>query len=255
MLAASLVASLVASLGATAALAQSPARQPPPAVTLLSGAWELSTRDGARKCRITLRPGEAPTGGRMLGFPSTCRRALPIMGRIKTWTVSEDGLIRLVDGDGKPVLAFEDDEAAFKLKASADGVEYQIDSLGRAKRFVARPAAPSAPRVAFDPSKAPARDSIPGLYAMLRFGNQEVCRITLGTDPGASDERFLTRYPTRCRDVGLQVFDAVAWRYAGGRLHLIARRGHEMILLPTADGEWRKDPPGSAELTLRRVPQ
>ena len=237
---------------ANAQPAQRPA-QIPPAVVQLAGAWELSAAGGNRKCRLTLRSNET-RGGRVLGFPATCRRSLTVLGRVAAWSVSDDGFIRLLDAEGKSVLSFEDDAPALKLKASADGVDYQMDSLGRPRRFVTRTAAaPAAPRVPFDPARAPPRESIPGLYGMFRYGGQEVCRISLGTNPGAADGRFLTDYPTRCRDKGLQVFDAVAWRYSGGKVHLIARRGHEMTMVSTGDGEWQKDPPGGSELILRRV--
>jgi hypothetical protein len=176
-----------------------------------------------------------------------------VLGRVAAWSVSEEGFVVLVDAEGRPVLAFEDDAAAFKLKARADGVDYQLDSMGRLRRYVARAATPPAPRVPFDPARAPARESIPGTYAMLRQGGQEVCRVQLGTDPGAAEGRFLARHPVRCRDKGLQVFDLVAWRYTGGRIHLIARRGHEMSLVSAGEREWRKEPAGSAELSLRKI--
>ncbi len=250
-------AALAPALLSGAALAQAPAggraAALPPAVAQLQGAWELQTPNGARKCRLTLRPVEVK-GGRSVGFPSTCRRSLPVLGRIAAWSVSDAGYVRLNDTEGKAVLAFEDDAAAFKLKASADGADYLLDSLGRPRRYVQRVAAPAAPRVPFDPARAPARETIPGTYTMIRYGGQEVCRIALGTQPGAAEGRYLASFPTRCRDQGLQVFDAVAWRYSGGRIHLIARRGHEMTLLPTSEGEWRKDPPGAAELTIRKLP-
>ncbi len=240
----------------SSALAQQATQPPavPPAIAQLSGAWELSNADGSRKCRLTLRPQET-RGGRLVGFPGTCRRALPVLTRVEAWTVSGDGLIRLVDAAGSPVLAFEEDQAPFKLRASADGQQFLLDSLGRQRRAVQRPSGPPPPRVAFDPARAPARDTIPGLYSMIRYGGQEVCRIQLGTQPGASDDRFLTSFPTRCRDQGLRTFDTVAWRYAGGRLFLIARRGHEIALVPTGEGSWTKDPPAGAELQLKRVPQ
>ncbi len=173
--------------------------------------------------------------------------------QVSAWAVSDDGLIRLLNADGKVLLAFEEDAAAFKLKASADGTDYQFDSLGRPRRYVARTVANTPPRIAYDPEKAPPRESIPGSYGMVRYGGQEVCRVTLGTQPGAADGRFLASFPTRCKDKGLQVFDAVAWRYSGGKIHLIARRGHEMVLVSTADGEWQKDPPSGSQLTIRKV--
>jgi hypothetical protein len=232
-----------------------PAQAPPQEVTQLAGAWELIAQGGQRKCKLTLRP-QAVQGGFAVGIPTTCRRATPIVARVAAWRVAEDGFIRLVDGRGEPVLAFEDDAPAMRLKATAsDGQAYQLDSMGRIRRAVLRPATPqpAAPRIAFDPTRAPARETVPGVYSMIRFGGQEVCRIRLGTNPGAADNRFLTDYPTRCRDRGLTVFDVVAWRYAGGRLFLIARRGHEMTLLPTGEGQWEKDPPGGSELTLRKI--
>jgi hypothetical protein len=232
--------------------ASGPAGAVPAAVTQLSGAWEMSSADGARKCRLTFRTQEAK-GGRVVGFPAQCRRSLPALAKVQAWTVSADGLVRLVDAAGTPVLAFEEDAQPFKLRAAADGQSYLLDSLGRARRAATRPAAPPAPRVAFDPARAPARDSIPGTYGMLRYGGQEVCRIQLGTQPGASDDRFLTSFPSRCRDQGLRTFDTVAWRYAGGRLFLIARRGHEIALVPSGDGEWSKDPPAGSELILKRI--
>jgi hypothetical protein len=226
----------------------------PAAVTALQGAWELTSQDGRAKCRITLRAAEAK-GGRALGFPATCRRPLPVLARVSAWSVSDDGFIRLNDADGTAVLAFEDEPAALKLKAAGPGgATFLLDPLGKPRRFVARtPAAPPPPRVAFDPARAPQQSSIPGAYGVYRYAGQEVCRITLGTQPGAADNRFLASHPVRCRDKGLQVFDVVAWRYAGGRLMLIARRGHEIALVPTRDGEWQKDPPGGSELILKRM--
>jgi Protease inhibitor Inh len=252
-----LIAPIIAALllSASPSLAQTAARPAalPPAIGQLAGPWDLTSQAGARRCRITLMRNEGK-GGRALGFGAPCRRAFPILASITAWSVGDDGLISLNNAEGKPVIGFSDDVLAGRLKASVDGQSYEFDSLGRPRRWIPVAAAPAAPRVPFDPAKAPARESVPGTYAMLRYTGQEVCRIRLGTDPGAAEGRFLTSFPTRCRDKGLQVFDVVAWRYAGGRLHLIARRGHEMILLPTAANEWRKDPPGGAELMLKRVP-
>ena len=246
---------LACAAGVTPSIAQVPARAAAPsaAVTQLQGAWELSSQGGARKCRLTLRAGETK-GGRALGFPGPCRRALPVLNRISAWTVSDDGFVSLLDANGAVVITFADDPAIQKLTGTVDGAVYEFDSLGRPRRYLVRPPGPVAPRVAYDPAKAPAKETIPGIYSMIRYGGQEVCRMSLGTQPGSADGRFLASFPARCRDKGLQVFDTVAWRYSGGKIHLIARRGHEMTLVSTSDGTWQKDPPGGSELTIRRIP-
>ena len=111
--------------GSPSALAQAPARAnaPSAAVTQLQGAWELSSQGGARKCRLTLRTTETK-GGRAVGFPGPCRRALPVLNRISAWTVSDDGFVRLMDANGIAVITFADDAAAQKLTGSADGAVY-----------------------------------------------------------------------------------------------------------------------------------
>lgn len=238
---------------ATATPAVESARPVPlQAFTALAGPWELIAEGGRRKCRITLRPQEAP-GGRALAYPASCRRPIPIVSRFSAWTVGPDGFVRLLDARGQVVLAFEEDAEPFRLKASAEGKDYQFDSLGRMRRFVER-TPPAQQRAAFNPATAPPLESIPGLYGVLRDGEQEVCRINLTTNPAAGEGRFLANFPTRCRDRGLQVFDAVAWRYSGGRIFLIARRGHEIPLAQDAPNRWRRDLSGGQELWLRRAP-
>lgn len=256
-------------LGGAAAQAQTPSRTPvqaptaampvpapgeaapPRAYAALAGGWELLTDGGRRKCRLTLRAIDAP-GGKVVGFPFNCRRSLPVLAKVAAWSVGPDGLIRLNDARGAVVIAFEEASEPFRLKGRADDVDYQLDSLGRARRFVEAPPRPATPRPAFNPGTAPAFETLPGLYAVLRAGGQEVCRINLGTQPGAQEGRFLASFPTRCRDRGLSVFDAVAWRYSGGRIFLIARRGHEIPLAPDGPGQWRRDQAGT-ELGLRKV--
>ena len=55
-------------------------------------------------------------------------------------------------------------------------------------------------------------------------------------------------------DTGLTIFDPVGWRYAGGRLTLVARRGHGTDLV-FENGQWRKDPAVGAPLLMRKLAQ
>lgn len=241
-----------ASPGAAAPVSPDSRPVPVQAFAALAGQWDMLTADGKRKCRLTLRPADVP-GGKAVGFPASCRRPLPILGRVAAWGVTPDGLIRLNDVRGNPVLIFAEAPAPFRLTSTVENVEYQLDSLGRMRRFVERVAISPQQRAQINPANAPAFDTLPGLYGMIRPGDQEVCRINLSTQPGAQEGRYLANFPTRCRDRGLQVFDAVAWRYSGGKLFLIARRGHEITLIPDGPNQWSKDPPSRSDLTLRKA--
>ncbi len=231
--------------------AAAPRPAPPQAFTALAGGWDLVSDDGRRKCRLTLQTAETP-GGRRLGFQQSCRRNFPVLQRAAAWTVTPDGFVQINDARGVAAISFADHNEPFRVRGEAEGVAYQLDSLGRAKRFVERAAAP-APRAPINPQNAPPFETLPGLYGLLRAGDQEVCRINLTTQPAAGEGRYLANFPTRCRDRGLGVFDAVAWRYSGGRVFLIARRGHEIPMSADGPGRWRRDGTGGQDLWLRKA--
>jgi hypothetical protein len=105
-----------------------------------------------------------------------------------------------------------------------------------------------------DPARAPAPGDLPGRYQMMRQQNREACRLVLsppaaGQNPAATAE---AAFEGRCQDTGLTIFDPVGWRYAGGRLSLVARRGHSVDLV-FENGQWRKDPAVGAPLLMRKL--
>ncbi len=70
-----------------------------------------------------------------------------------------------------------------------------------------------------------------------------------GTAPG---QMAPAAFDGGCQDTGLTIFDPVGWRYAGGRLALVARRGHSVELV-FENGQWRKDPAVGAPLLMRKL--
>lgn len=234
------------------------AEKAPPAIAPLLGAWDLEQIGAPRQCTITLGA-EDVAHGRQLRFPATCRRALPILDSVASWNVAPDGSPRLNDALGKPVILFRKNGDAGLQGNGPDGNDYRLDSKSHpraAPRPTTRPAEAAAtaaqrPTVV-DPASAPAPESLPGRYAMMRQANREACRIVLSPAPAGVQIRAAAAFEGNCQDTGLTIFDPVGWRYAAGRLALVARKGHSVELV-FENGQWRKDPAVGAPLLLRKL--
>ncbi len=258
LLAASILLACPAVASAQTAPAPRGADKAPPAIAPLLGAWDLEQIGAARKCTITLGAEEA-AHGRQLRFPATCRRALPILGSIASWNVAPDGSPRLNDALGKAVIAFRKDSDAGLQGKGPDGKDYGLDPKSHpraAPRAAVRPAEAAATaaqrRTAVDPASAPSPESLPGRYAVMRQANREACRIALDPAPAGAQAQAPAAFEGNCQDTGLTIFDPVGWRYAAGRLALVARKGHSVELV-FEGGQWRKDPAVGAPLLLRKL--
>jgi len=231
-----------------------------------AGTWDLSIPGGSRRCTLTLSIDNG-ISGRMVRFPAGCRRALPILSGVAGWLFTE-GVVRLVDKNVRPVLLFTRRPDGHSLGGRSEGGEpYDLVPLQIAAMLPSTPA-PDGGEVA-GPREIPGSQPVlsagtlvptagrpeAGLYALDRFSEKDVCRITLdaapllGADKGASQARLMPG----CHDSGITVFDPVAWRFANGHMTLKARRGHAVNLVPTGDGRWRRDPDIGATFVLRRV--
>ncbi|AWN35598.1 AprI/Inh family metalloprotease inhibitor [Methylobacterium radiodurans] len=233
----------------------------PDRFTGVPGTWDLS-RDGTnRRCVMTLGLDNGPVG-RKLAFPAGCRRALPITTTMVGWLYTEGG-VRLVDKDVRPLLIFtpRPDRGSYGAKSEA-GEVYSFVPLDIAAmrppepdRPVASPqiatagpetSAPDRPAVQAALPAPAAGESAPGLYALDRYRDRDVCRLELAGDGG------VTLMPG-CRDSGIEVFGPATWSFAAGRLTLKARRGHTVGLVPNGEGAWRRDPETGTTFILRRV--
>lgn len=251
-------AGLGLSLAGAAAQTTMPPRgadQAPEALKPLLGAWDLEMVDQPRRCTIILGA-EPAVRGRQVRFPATCRRALPVLMDVQTWTVTAKGLPALADSEGKPILGFDGTGPRAVLQAKGgDGSAYRLDpktyprSVRPAVSAAAAAATAAQRHTAIDPARAPAADTLPGLYAMQRQQNREACRLVLR--PGPADGAPAA-FEGNCLDTGLSIFDPAGWRYAAGRLALVARKGHSVELV-FENGHWRKDPAVGAPLMLRKL--
>lgn len=222
------------------------------------GTWDLS-RDGTnRRCVLTLAA-ESGEAGQKVRFPAGCRRSVPAVGAVAGWLFA-DGVVRLVDRNVRPVLAFakRPDQRSYVATTEA-GERYSLVPLEIAA--MRPPSQPDPSAIAAAPAEAmpdpvpasvpmPAAGSgpSPGIYALDRLRDRDVCRLDLGAGPGAPVHLL-----PGCRDGGIEVFDPATWRAAIGRMTLVAKRGHVVNLVPTGDGSWRRDPETGTAFVLRRV--
>ncbi|MEA1831280.1 AprI/Inh family metalloprotease inhibitor [Methylobacterium durans] len=223
------------------------------------GTWDLSRDGSTRRCVMTLT-GESGEAGRRLFFPAGCRKALPIMNGIAGWLFT-DGTMRLVDRNLRPVLMFarRPDQRSLLAKAETGEayslVPLQIQAMRPPEPAASGPAAeaggppPTTAAVPADPA-ASEPGPAPGVYALDRYQDQDVCRLSLAPRDGAAAPVHVL---DGCRDNGLAIFDPVTWRYASGRLTLVAKRGHVVNLVPMGDGRWRRDPETGTTFLLRKV--
>lgn len=235
----------------------------PDRIEAVPGTWDLSREGTNRRCTLTLT-NEAGEAGKRLRFPAGCRRALPLTGGIAGWLFT-DGTIRLVDKNVRPLLLFKrrPDQRSFAAMSEA-GEPFNLVPLdivamrppeieAGAPPGGAPPIAPQPPPSASVPeTPGPAKPDpvasdapAPGLYALDRYRDRDVCRLDLGSTG--------VRIVPGCRDSGIEIFDPVAWSYAGGRLTLKAKRGHKVELVPTGGGSWQRDPDAGTTFVLRRV--
>ncbi|TXM75650.1 hypothetical protein FV226_02905 [Methylobacterium sp. WL12] len=257
---------------AGAARAQEPpaADSPAPFATTLPearggvpGTWDLS-RDGTnRRCVMTLSS-ESGEAGQVVRFPAGCRRAVPVVGTVAGWLFA-DGVVRLVDRNVRPVLAFakRPDQRSY-VATAASGESYslvplEIAAMGTPSLLDPAPVAVTPPALAPsaaapEPVPTPAAAPGPGIgvqagiYALDRLLNRDVCRLDLGGGPGAPVHLL-----PNCRDTGIEVFDPATWRTGEGRMTLVAKRGHVVNLVPAGDGTWRRDPETGVAFVLRRI--
>lgn len=135
---------------------------------------------------------------------------------------------------------------AFVVAVSISTAQAQSPTQPRAPRQAEPPppAEPAPPQV-----QPPTRTSeVAGRYAVLREARDTGCMVTLSTNPRSKG--FRAQLAPACRDQGIVVFDPVGWWLAGGKLHLQARKGHN-IALGYEEGVWARE--GERPLGLKKI--
>lgn len=231
-------------------------------VEAVAGQWDLSLENTYRRCRLTLRADVAGAGGQVLAMPAGCRRSLPILATIESWSLPGDDHLDLTDSTGRSVHDFSARDGEMLSASGPQGEIYRlaavpIPGMGLVAAGQGGPRPGSEPvKVAAktEPKVAPPRSAdTAGRYAILREGGKETgCMLTLDDKIRGRGGDKATLAPA-CRDQGIVIFDPVGWQIINGQLVLTARKGHTTHLDRQPDGTWLKDPKDGKSLGLKRL--
>jgi len=240
-------------------------------VEKLAGQWDLSLNDTNRRCRLVLRADQVGSG-LALAMPAGCRRAMPLLAEIDSWTLKPGEHVSLADPKGKEVLAFLPSGEGPLLANGPEGETYRLsaaDSAAQGQRFSDLPAVPVPSFESPSPAKAPVQvaatttsagsssvrpDEVAGRYSVLREGGKDTgCMITLDAKARGLKGGNKALLAPACRDQGIVIFDPVGWALEKGHLKLTARKGHHAIFEPKGVGTWEKDPKEGKPLSLKKM--
>jgi hypothetical protein len=240
-------------------------------VDKLAGQWDLSLNDTNRRCRLVLRP-EQIGSGLALAMPAGCRRAMPLLSEIGSWTLQPGDHVTFADPKGKEVLAFMPNGDSLLLAKGPEGETYRLTSAETSaggQRFSDLPAAPVPGFETPAPGPAPVvvaatttpaatssvrPDDVAGRYSVLREGGKDTgCMLTLDAKARGLKGGNKALLAPACRDQGIVIFDPVGWTMEKGRLKLTARKGHHAVFEQKGDGTWEKDPKEGKALGLKKM--
>ncbi len=170
-----------------------------------------------------------------------CRRALPVLSSVVAWILPGDNHLDLADAYGKSLLDFAFSDGGAPCRRGPQG--------GPSSTFVGAPirrAATRPPPAASGGAADRRRKNRPAAVAPRPATSPDAtpfCARPAATpaawSPSTSPARqFLS---PACRDQGIVIFDPTAWRMAGGRLVIVARKGHTAQLDLQPDGTWLKE--------------
>lgn len=229
------------------------------------GIWTLSMPGTPRQCRLQLRADPAATG-QAIAIPPGCRRAFPILGQVRSWSVPDGVHVGLNDEAGVNILMFAEG-ADGQLQAAGPESEtaYLLTPVGphRTPTAALNPtaipdlpvtaaAAPAAAETVAVPRPPATVAATAGHYAVMRGSRDTGCMVTLD-EAGRNSAELKARLAPACRDQGIIIFDPIGWSLKAGHLVLAARRGHTAVFSADAAGTWVKDATTGPSLGLKRL--
>lgn len=222
-----------------------------------TGIWEFSLDGDTARCRIGLRPEISSSGSFQVTVPVACLRTFPVLGPVESWNISGDDRLALLGRTGQAVLNFAAAEGVY-IAVGPSGETYRLTALSNvaeehARRGESEKPPAASPVATAPPQAAAAPVDAQGRYSILREGGKDTgCMVTLDVRRKGQARGKASLAPG-CRDQGIVVFDPSGWEMAGGRLVLVARKGHKAHLDAQPDGSWKRDSAEGKALSLKKL--
>jgi hypothetical protein len=226
------LALLVALMGSGAASQPAPPGLSPAASEAFKaviGKWEISNADRDRTCTVTFRSDPAGSAFK-IEMDKACPAQMPEVKDVVAWTIG--GLVRLLDGKGKPVLEFTEVESG-TYEAQRPGAVFFMQSAAVAASPVAL-----------------AADQMAGDWSVVRGSGKTICTITL-TNTAAGPDNFTLRVKPGC-DALVTRFGPATWYMDRGELVLKSARGQFWRFEESDPVNWSRVPEGREPITLVR---
>ena len=253
-----------------AALASSAARADPDPNSR-AGIWTLNVGSNKHQCSMVLRTDPAGQG-MGLAMPPGCRKALPDLKSVQSWSMPDDTLVSLNDAQGQAVLVFSSqgdllhatDQQGGDLTLSrvdqgarpSDGSIVSLNPVtaGYQKAKAAKTGETQTAAATASPRPAPVTPgATAGNYAVLRGDRDTGCMVTLDASARGPKGTNKARLAPACRDQGITIFDPLGWQLQADALVLTARKGHTVKLELNSNGIWVKTPEDVKGLALKRL--
>ncbi|MCP8939584.1 protease inhibitor Inh/omp19 family protein [Alsobacter sp. SYSU M60028] len=215
----------------------------------LAGPWDLTNPRTRKTCRVQFGAGRA-THGYVLGVPPACRATAPALAQISGWAVTQDRRIAFLDASGQVATEFRAEKEG--RYASPDPDRMVLAPVGGQAGDRANAVSTALAKAVMTDLPALTPDVVFGLYGVARDKYKPICSIELTSRPAPRRGQYVAILSGGCLDSGLKLFDPTSWYTERGRLHLVARKGHEQSFAQGPDRIFEKNPPSGAQIYLKK---
>jgi hypothetical protein len=217
--------------GAGAAFAQVASPAPPigESAKKVIGTWEFSNVDRDKICTAKFS-GDRSAVGLKVEFDKNCGSLFPLVNDIAGWKFPDNGLLGLLDAQGKALVEFSEVE---------DGI-YEAPTPGVGVLFLQNPAAAAGP-----PPKTP--DELAGDWVLMRGSSTPLCALTLAATP-LHDGLTLMVKPGCAASIAQLGF--TQWKLENGEMVLVAAHGSAWRFEEIDNVSWRRIPESANQITL-----
>lgn len=182
-----------------------------------AGTWLVAPENGGKGCRLTFET-NAVTGGYKITGADACATALPGLAKASAWNFADDGSLAIMDGSGKPLIRFQQEEGS-PWESDAGDPTWLLPALG-------------------DVDHVPTVASLAGSWHIQRPDGKSVCDVTLTTDKDPDGTAKMSPAGDCASEVG--DLKLTLWATEGFGLVMLGNDGSSLSFDMKPDGTFQK---------------